>query len=140
MATGYDSVDHGDGIMALVKETADGLGQLVADHIKLARIEMTTDAKSYMRDLVVLLIGVFVLAVGYGLVCIAAGAALAMVIGTPLAFAMLAALHVIAGAIVLSVAVRNMKRVQLMQETKEEVSRSISLLGKSSTSMTARSY
>ena len=77
-----------------MKEAAGGLGQLVADHIRLARIEMTADAKSYVRDIGMLAIGGFILAVGYGLACIAGGLALARVIGAPLAFASLALLHV----------------------------------------------
>jgi len=119
----------GDGILALVKETASGLGQLVADHIRLARVEMTADAKSYVRDLGVLALGGFVIAVGYGLACIAAGFALARVMGGPLAFALLAFLHVVAGAVALVLAMRKMKQVQLMHETKQEVGRSVSVLG-----------
>jgi uncharacterized membrane protein YedE/YeeE len=130
--------DHGDGIIALVKETADGLGQLVADHIKLARIEMTADAKTYLRELSMLTVGAFIFAVGYGLACIAAGTALARIMGGPLAFAGLAFIHVIVGAIALGVAVRRMKRVQLMQESKEEVSRSVSVLR--DRALTARSF
>ena len=133
-----DRDEQGDGIIALVKETADGLGQLVADHIKLARIEMTTDAKTYMRDLSMLAVGAFVFAVGYGLACIAAGTALARIVGVPLAFAGLAFVHVIVGAIALGVAIRRMKRVQLMQESKEEVSRSVSVLRERA--LTARTF
>jgi uncharacterized membrane protein YedE/YeeE len=128
----------GDGIIALVKETADGLGQLVADHIKLARIEMTADAKTYMREVNVLLVGAFIFAMGYGLACIAAGTALARVMGTPLAFAALALLHVVVGAIALGMAVRRVKKVQIMQESKEEVSRSVSVLRERA--LTARSF
>jgi uncharacterized membrane protein len=120
----------GDGILALVKETASGLGQLVADHIRLARVEMTADAKSYVRDLGVVALGGFVIAVGYGLACIAAGFALARVMGGPLAFALLAFLHVVAGGFALVVAMRKMRHVQLMHETKQEVSRSVSVLGR----------
>jgi|SRR6185295_6962544 uncharacterized membrane protein YqjE len=130
--------DHDDGIISLVKETADGLGQLVADHIKLARIEMTTDVRAYFRELSLLLVGAFVFSVGYGLACIAAGTALARVMGAPLAFAGLALLHVVVGAIALGMAVRRMRRVQLMQESKEEVSRSVSVLRERA--MTARIY
>src|SRR5262245_54146178 len=125
--------EHEDGIIALVKETASGLGQLVADHIRLARLEMTVDAKSYLRDLGMLVIAAVILAVGYGLACIAAGTALARVMGAPLAFVSLALLHLIAGAIALGLAIRKMKGLQLMQETKHEVSRSMSVL-------TARSH
>ena len=123
-----DESEHGDGIIALVKETASGLGQLVGDHIRLARIEMTADAMSYVRDLGMLLVGAVVLAAGYGLACIAAGLALAKIIGGPLAFACLAFLHVVVGGIALALMIRKMKRVQLMQETKHEVSRSMTVL------------
>src|SRR5262245_7689362 len=128
MAPPRDRDDHDDGIISLVKETADGLGQLVADHIKLARIEMTTDVRAYVRELSLLMVGAFIFAAGYGLACIAAGTALARVIGAPLAFAGLAILHVVVGAIALGMAVRRMRRVQRMQESKEEVSRSVSVL------------
>jgi hypothetical protein len=120
--------DHEGGLIALVRETASGFGQLVADHIRLARLEMTADAKSYVRDGSMLLIGGFVLAVGYGMACLAAGLALSRVIGGPVAFAGLALLHLLVGAIALGAIVRRMKRARLMQGTKEEVNRSISVL------------
>ena len=120
----------GDGILALVKETASGLSQLVADHIRLARVEMTADAKSYVRDLGVLALGAFVIATGYGLACIAAGFALAHLVGGPLAFALLALLHLVAGGVALMLAIRKMKHVQLMHETKHEVSRSMTVLAR----------
>jgi hypothetical protein len=120
--------DHEGGLIALVRETASGFGQLVADHIRLARLEMTADAKSYVRDGSMLLIGGFVLAVGYGMACLAAGLALSRVIGGPMAFAGLALLHLLVGAIALGAIVRRMKRARLMQGTKEEVNRSISVL------------
>jgi len=126
-----DDIENGDGsIIALVKETASGLGQLVGDHIRLARIEMTADAKSYVRGMGGLLVGGFVLAAGYGLACIAAGLALARVMGGPLAFASLAVLHLIAGGIALAMMVRKMRNVQLMHETKHEVSRSMTVLAR----------
>lgn len=120
--------DHEGGLIALVRETASGFGQLVADHIRLARLEMTADAKSYVRDGSMLLVGGFILAVGYAMACIAAGLALSRVIGGPMAFAGLAVLHLIVGAIALGFITRRMKGAQLMQGTKEEVSRSISVL------------
>src|SRR5689334_11261914 len=138
MAALHDSGERDDGIIALVKETADGLGQLVADHIKLARIEMTADAKGYVRELGVLLVGAFVLAIGYGLACIAAGSALARLMGAPLAFVCLAVLHLAVGAFALAAAIRRMKRVQLMQDTKAEVGRSMNVLSKRA--LSARSH
>jgi len=135
MATLDERGNHDDGIIALVKETASGFGQLVADHIRLARLEMTADAKSYARDIGMLVIGGFILAVGYGLACIAAGTALARIMGAPLAFVCLALLHLVVGAIALAMIVRRMKSLQLMHETKHEVSRSVDAL-----TTTARSH
>ena len=128
MATQGDTRDDDGGLIALVKETASGFGQLVADHIRLARLEMTADAKSYVRDGSMLLIGAFILAAGYGLACIAAGTALAGVMGAPLAFASLALAHLIVGAVALAMILRRMKNIQLMHETKNEVSRSVTAL------------
>jgi len=133
MATLDERGSHDDGIIALVKETASGFGQLVADHIRLARLEMTADAKSYARDIGMLVVGGFILAVGYGLACIAAGTALARIMGAPMAFVCLALLHMVVGAIALGLIVRRMKSLQLMHETKHEVSRSVDAL-------TARSH
>jgi hypothetical protein len=48
--------------------------------------------------------------------------------GAPLAFVALAVLHLIVGAIALALIVRRMKSIQLMRETKYEVSRSVSTL------------
>jgi hypothetical protein len=127
MATLDESRD-GDGIIALVRETASGFGQLVADHIKLARLEMTADAKAYVRDGGWLLIGSFIVITGYILACLAAGIALSRVMGGALAFTCLAALHLIVGALALAMIIRRMKSVQLMRGTKDEVSRSVSAL------------
>jgi len=119
-----------DGIITLVKEAASDFGQLVADHIRLARVEMTADAKSYAHDIAMLLVGAFVLAAGYGLACIAGGLALAKIMGGPLAFASLAFLHLLVGGLALGLMVRKMKRVHLMQETKLEVSRSVDAISR----------
>lgn len=128
MATLDERTDHEGGLIALVRETASGFGQLVADHIRLARLEMTADAKSYARDGGMLLIAGFIAAVGYSMACIAGGLALSRLLGGPLAFACLAALHLIVGAVAVAAIVRRMKRVQLMHGTKQEVSRSVSAL------------
>jgi len=125
MATAQES----DGIIALVRETADGLGQLIADHVKLARVELASDARFYVRDLTVLVIAGLVLFLGYAIACVAAGLALGRAMhNTPLAFGAVAALHLIAGAIGVVLAAKRAKRVRLMHDTAEEVSRSVSAL------------
>jgi hypothetical protein len=123
--------DSGDGIIGLVRETADGLGRLIADHIKLARLEIVADAKSYARETTVLLVGVVVALIGYGFAWVAAALGLSRLIGAPLAFAFVAVLHLVAGGIALAVASRRMKRKRLMQETASEVNRSVNALSRS---------
>ena len=124
-----DTREEGDGIIALVRETADGLGKLIADHVKLARVELVSDARFYVRDLAVMAVAGVVLLVGYVLGLVAAGLALGRAINnTPLAFAAVAVLHLIAGAIGIVVGANRAKRVRLMHDTAEEVSRSVSAL------------
>jgi uncharacterized membrane protein (DUF485 family) len=120
--------EEGDGIISLVKETADGLGRLMADHIKLARVEMVADAKSYARGLTILIVAGLILLTGYGLAWIAVALALARVIGAPLAFGAVALLHLVAGGIGLAAATRRIKRTHLMDDTAAEVSRSVGAL------------
>src|SRR5262249_48954119 len=43
-----------EGIVDLVRETVDGLRTLIGDHIKLARVELATDLKTYGRSVGVL--------------------------------------------------------------------------------------
>ena len=49
MASRQFESDEREGIVGLVRETIDGLRTLIADHIKLARIELETDLKTYAR-------------------------------------------------------------------------------------------
>jgi hypothetical protein len=117
-----------DSLIALVRETAEGLGRLVGDHIKLARTEIVADAKSYGRDLGVLGAAVFVLVLGYGLACVAAALALGRVIGAPLAFAAVAGVHLVAGGAAAFAAARAMRRTPPLLGTRTEVNRSVAAL------------
>lgn len=117
-----------DGIIGLVRETADGLGELIADHIKLARTEIVAEAKTFGRQATVLLVAGLVLAIGYALACVAAALALAPWLGAPLAFVCVGALHGLAGAIAVATAVRRIRRTRLLGETVAEVGRSVKAL------------
>ena len=86
-----------EGIVGLVRETVDGLRTLIGDHIKLARVELVADLKSYGRGVAVLAVAGVVLAVGYVFAWIAAAFGLARPGGAPLAFGAVAALHLVVG-------------------------------------------
>lgn len=120
--------DERDGIVSLVKETADGLSRLVADHIRLARTEMIADARRYARGLGVTALAAGLLGLGYALGCVAGALALGTVIGNPLAFCAVAGFHLLVGAIVLVSGMRQLRAERPMDNTAAEVSRTVTML------------
>ncbi|HXU64043.1 MAG TPA: phage holin family protein [Polyangia bacterium] len=123
--------DGPDGVVGLLRETVDGLGQLIADHIKLARLEMAADARSYGQGVATIVVAGFVLALGYAFAWLAIGLAVAKFCGAPIAFGGVALLHLIAGGVAVSSAVKRMKKPSLMRGTAVEASRSVNALTQS---------
>ena len=119
-----------EGIVGLIRETLDGLRDLIADHIKLARVEMVSDAKTYGRSIAVLVVAGLVLAVGYVFGLIAAALALGRVWGTPLAFVAVAALHLVVGGIAVVSAMAKMRRTHPMHDTVVEAKDSLTALAR----------
>ena len=119
-----------EGIVGLIRETIDGLRDLIADHIKLARVEMVSDAKTYGRSVAVLVVAGLVLAIGYVFGLIAAAAGLARVWGTALAFLAIAALHLVAGGIAMTSAMARMRRTHPMHDTVVEARDSLTALAR----------
>ena len=119
-----------EGIVGLIRETLDGLRDLIADHIKLARVEMVSDAKTYGRSIAVLVVAGLVLAIGYVFGLIAAALALGRVWGTPVAFVAVAALHVVGGGIAMISAMAKMRRTHPMHDTVVEAKDSLTALAR----------
>jgi hypothetical protein len=119
---------NGDGIVSRLKETADGLGQLVADHVKLARVELIAEARSYGRGLSALAVGVLLLVVGYVFAWTAAALALSRVVGAPLAFVIVAGPHLIAGIVGCVSAVGKLQQTEILPESGVEAARSVNAL------------
>jgi hypothetical protein len=119
-----------EGIVGLIRETLDGLRDLIADHIKLARVEMVSDAKTYGRSIAVLVVAGLVLAIGYVFGLIAAALALGRVWGTPVAFVAVAALHVVVGGIAMISAMAKMRRTHPMHDTVVEAKDSLTALAR----------
>jgi hypothetical protein len=122
--------ESADGVVGLLRETADGLGQLIADHIKLARLELAADARSYGQGVATLLIAAIVLSLGYAFAWLAIGLELAHLWGAPIAFGAVAAVHLVAGGIFVSSALKRVKSTRLMSESANEASRSVSALAR----------
>jgi hypothetical protein len=121
--------ERGDGVLALARQTAEGMAELVGNHLKLARLEFTGDLlKVVTRARLIVLLGALVL-VGYALVM--AGLAVLVsgmrAVGTSLL--LVGAAHVgICGLGLLS-AVRRRNGLHLMDDTGREVQRSFAILG-----------
>ena len=120
--------DAPDGVVGLLRETADGLGQLIADHVRLARLELAADARSYGQGVATLVVAGFVLALGYAFAWLAIGLTAALWCGGPIAFGGVAVLHLIAGGFAVSAAIKRMKRTRLMRESATAAERSVSAL------------
>ncbi|HET6282477.1 MAG TPA: phage holin family protein [Polyangia bacterium] len=125
---GTRATEDGDSIISLVRETADGLGRLVGDHIKLARLELVSDLKAYVRQSVLLTAMVIFLALGYALGCVGLALVLAQWWGAMVGFFVVAGFHLVLGGIGLAIGVRNLRQTHLMDETLSEVGRSVSTL------------
>ena len=114
-----------EGIIALVKETADGFGHLIADHIKLARLELVSDVKSYGRQVALIACIVPFLFIGYGVLCLGLASLLAPWLGQAGALFLVGGAHVAIGALAIAVAVGRLRRVQPMRDSAHEVGRSL---------------
>ena len=130
MASRQVENEEREGIVGLIRETVDGLRDLIADHIKLARLELAADAKAYAGSVAVLVVAGVVLAIGYifGLIAVALG--LARLWGAPLAFGAVAALHLVVGGIAVAWAVGKMRRTRPMHDTVVEAKGSITALSR----------
>ena len=113
---------------ALLKETADSLGVLIADHVKLARVELEADVRIYAGALGVSLAASVLLFFGYAFAWAALALALARIWGAPVALAFVAAIHLLVGGITLAAVSRKVQQTKLMRESIVEARRSVRAL------------
>lgn len=128
MASRQFENEEREGIVGLVRETLDGLRTLIADHIKLARIELETDLKTYAGSIAVLAVAGLVVAIGYVFGWIAIALCLARAWGLPAAFGAVAGFNLVVGAIAMAIAAGKMKRTRLMHGTAAEARTSVMAL------------
>lgn len=121
----YKGKEESDSIIALVKETADGFGHLIAEHVKLARLELVADAKASARKIAAIALIVPILFIGYALACVGLAVLLAPALGTPGAFFLVGGGQVLLGAVAIAIAAGRLRQVQPLRETVHEVGRSV---------------
>jgi hypothetical protein len=121
--------DKPEGVVGLARETADALGRLTVQHLRLARLEIKADlrAMGLQAGLIAVLAGLGT--VGYGLTM--AGLALFLDGGSKggIPLLIIGGVHVLgAGAGILIVLAR-LRRLRLMNATTDEVNQSLAPLG-----------
>jgi hypothetical protein len=128
MIPGASRPEDATALSALLKETADSLGVLIGDHVKLARIELEADARIYAGALGVSLAAGVLLLFGYSFAWAALALALARLWGSPVAFGLVAAVHLLVGGLSLGAVSRKVQRTKVMRESIAEARRSVRAL------------
>lgn len=134
MHLGTEQTDRG--IAALVGRMADSFSRLVSQHITLARLELAEDAKAMGRDVARIVAFVPFVLVGYVFLCGALSVALAAWIGYAWALAAVGALNVVGGGLGIWRAVSRLQNRHMMDDTSQELSRSVAVLTTGSASAT----
>jgi hypothetical protein len=118
-----------DGVIGLMRETADALGRLTVQHLRLARLEIKADlrAMGLQAGLIAVLFALGI--VGYGLTMAGLAAFLgnSTAVGIPLLLIGIA--HVVAAGIGILVAIARLRRMRLMNVTADQVNQSLVPLG-----------
>jgi uncharacterized membrane protein YqjE len=116
------------GIAAIVGRMADSFSRLVSQHITLARLELAEDAKAMARDVASIIVFVPFLLVGWVFLCAALAVALAQAIGYGWALAVVGGVHMVGGGLGIWMALSRLKNRPVMNDTGEELSRSMAVL------------
>jgi hypothetical protein len=129
--------DKTDGVIGLARETADALGELTVQHLRLARLEIKSDLRAMGLQAGLIAVLVALAIVGYGLTM----AGLAIILGGGTAggipLLIIGIVHVVAAGVGILIAVARLRRVRLMDTSADEVNRSLVPLGIGTTSKPA---
>jgi hypothetical protein len=121
--------DKAEGVIGLARETADALGQLTVQHLRLARLEIKADLRTMGLQAGLITVLVALAIVGYGLTM----AGLAVILdggsrgGIPLLI--IGIVHVMAAGVGILIAVVRLRRMRLMNATTDEMNQSLAPLG-----------
>lgn len=126
MTLGTEQTDRG--ITALVGRMADSFSRLVSQHITLARLEVAEDAKAMALDAARVVAFVPFLLVGYLFLCGAIAVALADAIGYGWSLAAVSFANLLGGGFGIWRAVSRLKDRQVMDDSAQELSRSMAAL------------
>lgn len=118
----------GDGLSARVSQLADGIGNLVQQHLRLARLELKEDARRVGKAGVRLALVLPFLAVGYALLCVSVGLWLARWLSVPGGLAVVGGLHLVGAGLLAWRAWAALDGQELLGSSVHELERSAALL------------
>ena len=121
--------DKADGVVGLARETADALGQLMVQHLRLARLEIKADLRAMGLQAGLIAVLAALATVGYGLTM--AGLAIILDGGSPggIPLLIIGVVHVVGAGVGILVTVFRIRRMRLMNATAGEVKESLAPLG-----------
>lgn len=126
--TNHDEDGDGDGLVNLLRVTADDFDCLMAAHVKLARVELLADVKSLGRRLTMLAVLIATAFLGYSILWLGLAVVLSGWFDLAEALLLVGGLHLLGATGALLVAVRSLRNTNLMPETTYEANQSASTL------------
>ena len=124
-------------IPALVTRLADGLGKLVTDHIALAKLELSEDARAMGLEVAKIAAFVPFVLVGYMFLCAAVALVIAPWVTYAGAFAIVGGINVLGGGFGLYRAATRLKDRRVMDDTFAELSQTTAAIAQTATKETA---
>ena len=115
-------------VRRLIAEAADSVGELLADHIRLARVELAADVRIHAGAAAGVLGAALLVLVGGLLASVSAALGLAPLLGMPVAFGVVAVFHLVVGAFCVRAASAKVRRTRVLRETIAEARRSVRAL------------
>jgi uncharacterized membrane protein YqjE len=104
-----------------LREVVEAFSELVAQHVRLARMEVKEDARFVGVRVGVIAAFAPLILVGYSFLCIALALSLRRIMGEELAFVLVGVLNLVISAIGIAVAARQLARRKLMNATVVEL-------------------
>ena len=117
-----------DGLVTLLKEAADDFGQLIAEHLKLTRVELLADIRAYGQRLAILAALIPFVLLGYALVCLGFSLVLSRWLDLGVALFLVGGVHFVGAVIASFAALRKLHGLMLFHDSAYEANQSVSSL------------
>jgi Putative Actinobacterial Holin-X, holin superfamily III len=125
---------QGDSLTVLVKETVDGLGHLMAEHVRLSKLELLENLNVMIRQTARVAVVTGFAFVGYVFLCAGVVFALEPALGLANGAFLVGGTHLAGGVIGLALALTKLARTRVMDGTAVEVHRTVTALSAASRS------